>query len=191
MNKIKAFEEVHKIYDKCQKCDLHLLPYKKVISNNNINGKIMLIGEAPGQTEQNVGIPFVGKSGGLLRFTLINNGFKASDLLITNTVACWPGIGNPKPSEKQIEKCFDRVLMLTMIIEPKVIIAVGKIAYETILKYFDNDLDYITFQNMEGDIIKIKLYKIYHPSYILRDNSKKNDWIEKIKKIYKEVNHEI
>jgi len=111
-------------------------------------GKIMFIGEAPGETEDRLGIPFIGKSGKLLRTAV------GEDNYFTNTVKCRPP-GNRKPLDDEIEACFPHLKDEIDNIKPKIIIFIGKTAYSLYdrLSKLYPDIHYEFF---------------YHPSYALR-----------------------
>lgn len=128
----------------------------------------ILIGEAPGAEEEKQGEPFVGKSGKLLRKT-IEETLKIDDYFMTNVIKVRPE-KNRTPTDKEIESWLPLLRLelevLEQIVDGIPIIAVGKVA-ERACKY-----------------LKIPYTYIYHPSYILRNPSKKEEWINQIKEAY-------
>jgi len=122
-------------------------------------GKIMFIGEAPGETEDRLGIPFIGKSGRLLRTAV------GEDNYFTNAVRCRPP-GNRKPLDDEIEACFPHLKNEIDNIKPKVIVFIGKTAYslhDRLSKLYP-EIHYAFF---------------YHPAYALRKGIAKQ-WIKEL-----------
>jgi len=111
-------------------------------------GKIMFIGEAPGENEDRLGIPFIGKSGKLLRSAV------GDDNYFTNAVKCRPP-NNRKPSDDEIEACFPHLKEEIDNIKPKAIIFIGKTAYSL-------------HDRLSKLYPEIHYEFFYHPSYALR-----------------------
>lgn len=139
-----------------------------VFNDGDINSKILFIGEAPGQEEDAQGIPFVGRSGKLLRFFLkeaeINNFY------ITNIVP-WRPPNNQTPNLDEINIMKPYIMRHIEIINPTFIITVGT----TALKTLGNNQ---TITSVQGTLIQYNnrfLFPIYHPSYALRVNIKKKE----------------
>jgi len=122
-------------------------------------GKIMFIGEAPGETEDKLGIPFVGRSGKLLR-TAVGDGH-----YFTNAVKCRPP-GNRKPLNDEIEACFPHLKGEIDNIKPEVIVFVGKTAY-----LLHNKLSSL-YPNIHYEFF-------YHPAYALRKGIARQ-WITEV-----------
>jgi|GEM_PF-2993124 len=122
-------------------------------------GKIMFIGEAPGETEDKLGIPFVGKSGKLLRTAV------GEDNYFTNAVKCRP-LGNRKPLDDEIEACFPHLKEEIDNIKPEVIVFIGKTAYSL-------------YDRLSKLYPEIRYEFFYHPSYALRRGIAKQ-WSEEI-----------
>lgn len=153
-----------------------------VIGDGNEGAKILLIGEAPGETEDEMGIPFCGRSGKLLEKALSTIKLTRKDnIYITNTVF-WRPENNRKPTKEELEFCFPFLKKIIQIINPQIIITAGGVATELMLdtnKTISNLIG--KFNDIEIDIFeqkkKIKVFPIYHPSYLLRSpSSKKTLW---------------
>lgn len=129
---------------------------------------IMLIAEAPGGQEDQQGIPFVGRSGEILDRLLQDCGLDRDQIYITNILKCHPP-GNRDPKEAEKEACFPYLKYETFLLNPKIIVCLGRVAAQRIISP-----DYkITRQH--GTWICRKhcaLTATYHPSAILRDPSK-------------------
>jgi DNA polymerase len=123
-----------------------------------LNSPILLVGEAPGDTEDAIGEPFLGPSGTLLNDMLVKAGYKEEDYLITNAILCTPFEDSTKtriraPENNELKNCSKRLAEFIDIISPRKIVAVGKKA-EMALK-----------------LLKLEHTPIVHPAFILRKGS--------------------
>ncbi len=160
-----------------------------VFSDGNKNSDIMLVGEAPGATEDQEGIPFCGRSGQLLRKILAAINLNEDHYYITNTVF-WRPPANRRPTKEEIDICRPFVEKHISFIDPKIIILVGSTAVEALLSLktsmaelrgekFEYTNQYINH--------KIDTFVIFHPAYLLRQPAqKKLMWhdIQKINEFY-------
>lgn len=112
-------------YDGCLRCPLRDRPSTR--PSGPANAAVMIIGEAPGQTEAKNGIPFVGPSGKLLRASLRSVGVDPDFVYITNTVACHPE-ENATPTAEAIACCHDRLVAEIEHVQPKKILLLGSTA---------------------------------------------------------------
>lgn len=128
--KRKKLLELYNEYKDCEKCLLHKVRVNFVFGKGNPDNRIMLIGEAPGSEEDIEGFPFVGKSGSDLFSALGSVGIKKTDVFTTNIIKCRP-TGNSDPSEEEIEACNELLYNQIKIIDPNIIILVGKIALDS------------------------------------------------------------
>jgi DNA polymerase len=128
------FEELKNKYNSCSKCPWLCKSRTKIVfGDGNPNSKILLIGEAPGASEDKEGIPFCGMSGQVLAQLLNSIGLSRNDIFITNTVLCRPK-DNRNPSKEEMENCSERLNELIAIMQPKVIVTIGNFATERIIK---------------------------------------------------------
>lgn len=154
--------------NKCQSCSLCQNRNKIVFSDGCSNAPIMFIGEAPGQNEDNTGIPFIGRAGQLLRKFMFEAGFKNDEFYITNTVKCRPP-ENRKPTKEEKSACACFLNAQIDLVKPKYIVPVGATALESFI--LDKKL---TITKARGQIFEIcdkKIIPIFHPSYLLRYHS--------------------
>ena len=159
-------------------CDLKKTAIKTVFADGNISANIMLIGEAPGASEDAKGIPFCGESG-----ILLDNIFKSihlsrnDNLYITNSVF-WRPPANRRPTNEEIEMCKPFLEKHIALIKPRLIVLVGSTAVSAILghhfKISDVRGQFSTYQNRYLSE-KIDLTAIFHPAYLLRQPSQKKD----------------
>ncbi len=144
-----------------------------VISRGNPNAKLLIIGEAPGPQENIKGKPFVGPAGQLLDKILQAGNFDPEqDVYITNSVFRMPpgedGKSFRKPNDTEIEYYRPYVLEIVRLINPLVILLTGNVACQSILKKTG-------ITSLRGQWTKIDshwLMPIYHPSYLLRNQSR-------------------
>jgi len=177
--------ELKQFYDQihtCQKCDLGKTRKHFVFGAGNPNADIMFIGEAPGRDEDEQGIPFVGRAGKLLDKMLAAIGLHRSDIFIANVLKCRPP-QNRDPLPDEILHCEPYLKKQLEIIQPKVLVALGRIAGQVLLKRTDS-LSVLRQEPLLYE--KTPLIVTYHPAALLRNPQwKQNAWIDlkKIKKI--------
>lgn len=144
--------------------------YQPVIGEGNPDARIVLVGEAPGEQEANSGRPFVGRAGKILDELLESIGMKRGQVYITNVVKDRPP-GNRDPSANEIELYAPFLMRQLAIIEPAVIVTLGRIATESLLQRFDladkgNKLGDLHGKPIDaeasfGDVV---LLPMYHPA---------------------------
>ena len=159
-------------YKNCPLCKLSQSRIQVVIGRGVVPAPLLITGEAPGEMEDLVGKPFVGRSGKLLDELLKDMGVKENEYYITNTVLCHPPKNrNPEPDE--IEVCRPRLIEHINIINPKVILAVGTFAAQTL----SNSKEKISQlrKNNELKYENIPLVCTFHPSFSLRAGGKYNN----------------
>ena len=165
--------------DKCQKCILGSTRKNIVFSDGNPNAKIMLIGEGPGADEDIQGIPFVGKAGQLMNKAFEGLGIKREDVYIANIVKCRPP-NNRDPEKDEIIACLDYLRNQVMLVKPKIIILLGRIALQNILG------EEYGITASRGKIIERKgiIYiPTWHPAALLRDETKKIEFWNDLKQV--------
>ena len=152
----------------CACCPLSQTRRMPVMGRGNHLADIMLIAEAPGEQEDQQGIPFVGRSGEILDRLLKDCGLSREEIYITNIIKCHPP-GNRDPEEEEKEACFPYLKYETFLLKPRIIVCLGRVAAQRIIAP-----DFrITRQH--GTWIYRKncaLTATYHPSAILRDPAK-------------------
>jgi len=157
------------------KCSLKKLATNTVFSDGDEQSDIMIIGEAPGNNEDLQGIPFCGDSGKLLNDMFESIGINREKLYISNMVF-WRPPGNRNPTKEEIAICLPFVEKHIYLKNPKILIFVGAVASQNMLnlsgsmtnsrgKFFEYKNQYIHQP--------IKAIPIFHPSYLMRQPSKK------------------
>tara|TARA_B100000427_G_C15508900_1_gene595258 strand:+ start:2040 stop:2726 length:687 start_codon:yes stop_codon:yes gene_type:complete len=169
-------------------CDLKNHANQLVFSDGNFRSKIMLVGEGPGQKEDETGKPFMGDAGKLLNKMLAAIDIKRESIYITNVVNYRPP-NNRKPTTAEINKYSKFLYEHISIINPKILIIMGGTAMEALI---GNNFKISKERGIWKDvIIKGKTYLsivTFHPAYLLRQpDQKKYSWID-LKEIKKKIN---
>jgi uracil-DNA glycosylase family 4 len=149
----------------CTACGLHKTRTQTVFGVGDENADWMLIGEAPGAEEDRLGDPFVGQAGRLL-----DNMLAAIDLdrrkhvYIANVLKCRPP-GNRNPEPEEVAKCTPHLLRQIELIQPKLILAMGRFAAQTLL---NTDASIASLRGKVHRYAGVPLIVTYHPAYLLR-----------------------
>ncbi len=174
-DKAETLADLEQAVRKFDNCSIKKTALNTVFADGKAGAEIMFIGEAPGANEDKEGIPFCGQSGKLLNNILLSIALKREDVYITNTVF-WRPPGNRRPTSDEIEMCRPFVEKHVALLNPKVIILVGSTAVESLLgsKVSMHQLR-DEFYEYNNSYLKqsIKTAVIFHPSYLLRQPSKK------------------
>jgi len=150
----------------CKKCPLYKTRTYPVIGQGNHQAKIILVGEAPGASEDKTGRPFCGPSGKILDDLLKSAGIKREDVYITNILKCRPP-ANRNPLKDEIEACTPYLEKQIKIIKPKVICTLGNFATGYILDRFGLADKVQGISKIHGKIFTARNFKIiplYHPA---------------------------
>ena len=181
LNKLKL--EINSIND----CSLQNNSKKIVLGDGNINSPIMLVGEAPGMEEDNLGLTFLGDVGDLLRKMLIAINIKKENIYSTYAVNFRPP-EDRKPTSTEIKRYSHFLQKQISIIKPKIIILMGSSAMES-LTGLNNKIS-MERGKWKEVIVKNTTYNIivtFNPSYLLRvPENKKHSW-EDLKKIKQKI----
>jgi DNA polymerase len=164
----------------CTRCKLHTLGRKQIVFGvGNPNADLMFVGEAPGADEDIQGEPFVGRAGQLLTKIIEAIGMKREDVYIANVIKCRPP-GNRNPEPDEVDQCEPFLFRQIDSIKPKVIVALGKFAAQSLLRTSD------PITRLRGREFKYRdaiLMPTYHPAYLLRTPSAKRDVWEDMKRV--------
>jgi uracil-DNA glycosylase family 4 len=183
-NRKKFLKGISQKISKCTRCDLHLNRKNTVPGEGNFNAKVMIIGQAPGKLEDELGRPFVGKSGQLLDEILIEIGIKRNNIFITSVNKCFPP-NNRAPKLSEIRSCMPYLNEQIRVIEPNIIILLGNVAVKGVLELNK------PLRDIKGKFISkngIIYFSTYHPAAVLRNMKIKADFKKDLEKIFsKEV----
>ncbi len=126
------FDELREVALACQRCALHEGRQHVVFGEGASDARLLCVGEAPGAVEDETGRPFVGRAGQLLDLMLMSVGLRRDEVYICNVLKCRPP-GNRNPQPEEIAACSPLLLQQIDLIDPKVIMAFGTFAAQTLL----------------------------------------------------------
>ena len=153
----------------CQRCDLAATRTNVVVSRGNPSASVLIIGEGPGQQEDEQGLPFVGKSGQLLEKILESVRFDTEkDVYICNIVKCRPP-ENRVPTATEVAACKGYLLEQIRLVDPKIILLTGATALKSLLGV-KQGISKVRGQWMEWE--GRLCMPIFHPAYLLRNQSR-------------------
>jgi uracil-DNA glycosylase family 4 len=174
-----GWEELQEKCRGCTGCALHETRTKVVFGVGNPEAEVMLVGEGPGENEDLQGEPFVGRAGKLLDNMLeIINLDRTKNVYITNMVKCRPP-KNRNPLNVEREACDGWLQNQFMIIKPKIIVCVGRIAAGLIKDDFKITQEHGKWFEKDG----IKYFAIFHPAALLRDPRRRPETFEDLKEL--------
>ncbi len=170
-SRANTMETLELMANNCLRCQLSKTRKNVVFGKGDHDSKILIVGEAPGKDEDLNGEPFVGRAGKLLTEILFSIKLKREDVYITNTVKCRPP-ENRNPTSDEINSCSSFLDEQINLISPSVIVILGKIAAERLMKTSE------PMSSLRGKIhfyktTRIPMLVFYHPAYLLRSPSEK------------------
>ncbi len=171
--------ELEKSALSCTRCRLSEGRTHVVFGEGNPKADLMFVGEAPGFDEDREGRPFVGQAGKLLTRMIEAMGLRREDVYIANCLKCRPP-QNRDPFLDEIGSCQPYLLRQIELIQPKVIVALGKFTAQTLL------ISELSISRLRGRFHAfrgMKLMPTYHPAYLLRNPQDKRLVWEDLKKV--------
>lgn len=161
-----AWQVLEKQVSTCTRCALHECRTQTVFGTGSRNADWMIIGEAPGADEDKQGEPFVGRAGQLLNEILFAAGYQRADVFIANILKCRPP-ANRDPSADEISSCQPYLQRQIELIQPKLILAVGRVAAHGLLET-TTQVGRLRGKAHSYGEHGIPLIVTYHPAYLLR-----------------------
>lgn len=150
----------------CTACGLHAGRKQAVFGVGDEHAEWLLVGEAPGAEEDRLGEPFVGQAGRLLDAMLAALDLKrGANVYIANVLKCRPP-GNRNPEPREVAQCTPYLLRQIALIEPRLIIAMGRFAAQTLLA---TDATIASLRGRVHRYAGVPLIVTYHPAYLLRN----------------------
>lgn len=150
----------------CTACELHRGRTQTVFGVGNRQASLLLVGEAPGAEEDRQGEPFVGRAGQLLNAMLAAIGLTRHEVYIANILKCRPP-NNRDPKPEEAELCANFLHQQIALIQPQLIVALGRIAAQRLLKT-DTPLGKLRGRLHPHPDTGTPLVVTYHPAYLLR-----------------------
>ena len=179
----KTWEELEESIKGCNKCKLCKTRQNIVFGTGNKQAKLMFIGEGPGADEDRLGEPFVGRAGKLMNLAFETLGIDRNQVYIANVVKCRPP-GNRNPEEDEAVACLDYLRNQVILVQPEIIVLLGSVALKNILgKEYGITAARGKWVEKKG----IKYMPTWHPAALLRDETKKIDFIKDLQKVVEEL----
>ena len=162
----KSWVELKQLVTGCTQCGLHKTRTQTVFGVGDPAADWMLIGEAPGAEEDRLGDPFVGQAGKLLDSMLAALDLnRTRKVYIANVLKCRPP-GNRNPEPDEVAKCSPHLLKQIELVQPKLILAMGRFAAQTLL---GTDASIASLRGKVYRYAGVPLVVTYHPAYLLRN----------------------
>jgi DNA polymerase len=174
-----SLEEIREEIGDCRRCKLCEARTHIVFGVGDPSADLMFVGEAPGADEDVQGIPFVGRAGQLLTRIIQAIDLQRDQVYITNIVKCRPPT-NRDPQPDEIATCQGFLFKQIEAIRPKIIVALGRYAAQTLLSTGD------PISRIRGKFFDYRgslLIPTFHPSYLLRNPSAKREVWEDMKAV--------
>ena len=179
MARLQTLEDIAAAVAGCRRCPLYATAINPVPGTGNPDADFMIVGEAPGANEDAQGVPFVGQAGQLLTKIIEAIGLGREQVYIANVIKCRPP-GNRNPEPDEVAACEPFLFRQIDVIQPKVIVPLGKFAAQCLL----GTTDPITrLRGKSFDYRGTILIPTFHPAYLLRNPSAKRDVWEDMKKV--------
>lgn len=173
MGSLASLADVAQSVASCTRCPLHATATHPVPGQGNPNAPLMIVGEAPGATEDEQGLAFVGAAGQLLTKILAAVDLKREDVFICNVLKHRPP-GNRNPMPDEVTACSPYLFRQFELIRPKAILALGTFAAQTLLQ------TKLAIGKLRGQVHRfhdVPLIVTYHPAALLRNPSwKRPTW---------------
>lgn len=167
-----SLDEIRAVMGDCRLCPLGETRKNIVFGSGNPHARVVLVGEAPGATEDEMGLPFVGRAGELLdRMLQEQAGVRREDIFIANVLKCRPP-GNRDPRPEEVEICSPYLREQIRSIWPDVIMTMGNPATRFILRT-DSGIT-----RLRGKVFRTGHFAVlptFHPAAVLRDPQKMHD----------------
>lgn len=178
---LSVLQQYEREIENCTKCPLHKTRTKFVFGIGNENADLLFVGEAPGKNEDLQGEPFVGRAGQLLNQMLNHIHLKREDVYIANILKSRPP-NNRDPLPKEVEACIPYLHRQIEIIKPKLLISLGRIAAQNLLKTKE---PLSRLRNKVWNYVDTPLIATYHPAAILRNMGMLDTALEDFRFIFK------
>jgi DNA polymerase len=164
----------------CTRCKLCNLGRRQVVFGvGSPKARLMFVGEAPGEDEDKQGEPFVGRAGQLLTKIIEAISLSREQVYIANVIKCRPP-GNRNPEPDEVATCEPFLFQQIGIIQPRVIVALGKFAAQSLLRTTD---PITRLRGREFQFRGATLIPTFHPAYLLRNPPAKREVWEDMKKV--------
>lgn len=167
----------------CAECSLSQTRNSVVFGDGSRTAEILMVGEGPGASEDEQGVPFVGRAGKLLDDMMAIIGLDRTNVYIANIVKCRPP-QNRDPLNVEQDACIGYLHRQIALLRPKILVCLGRIAA---MRFIDSKFRITKDHGRWYDINNIRTIAIYHPSALLRDPGKRPETFDDLKSIQREI----
>jgi DNA polymerase len=175
-----TLEALRDVIGDCTRCKLAGGRKTIVFGVGNPSAALMFVGEGPGEEEDIQGLPFVGRAGSLLTDIITKGmGLRREDVYIANVIKCRPP-EHRNPESDEVASCEPFLFRQVHVIKPRVIVALGTFAAQTLLRTND------PISRLRGKVFhygEARLIPTFHPAYLLRSPERKREVWEDMKKV--------
>jgi uracil-DNA glycosylase len=178
-----SLPQLEALVTQCRQCRLHRGRTHVVFGVGNPQAELMFVGEAPGRDEDLQGEPFVGRAGQLLTRIIEAIGLTRRDVYIANVIKCRPP-NNRNPQEEEIARCEPYLVHQIELIKPRLIVALGTFAAQTLLK---TNLPISQLRGRFHDYHGVRVMPTFHPAFLLRNPERKRAVWEDMQAVQREL----
>jgi uracil-DNA glycosylase len=177
-----TLEALHEVMVRCTRCDLSISRTQVVPGAGSPQAGLLIVGEAPGASEDREGIPFVGASGRLLNDMLDLAGIRRDQVFIANVVRCRPP-ENRSPRVGEIRACAGWLAEQIRLIEPRLVVVLGRFALQHFLP--DGKITQLqgTLQEIDYEGRSLGLFPVLHPAAVLRSPDRRPQYEEHFRRL--------
>lgn len=179
----ERWAELERACMNCRECDLCRTRKNVVFGVGDPEAEILLVGEGPGEREDELGIPFVGRAGQLLDDMLALIGLDREKVYIANIVKCRPP-GNRDPLNVEQDACMGYLERQMELISPKIIVCLGRVAA---MRLIDEKYRITRDHGLWYDRGGARITAIYHPAALLRDGRRLPETFDDLREIRREI----
>jgi len=181
--RVTTLEDVRNRLGECKRCPLYSGRRTIVFGEGNPEAKLLFVGEGPGEDEDRLGRPFVGRAGQLLTNIIRAMGLQRESVYIANIVKCRPP-GNRTPKPEEVSACTPFLISQIDAIRPRVICALGAVAARFFLQ---TEAPVSAIRGRFYSYRDIDLMVTYHPAYLLRNPAAKKHVWEDVQQIIPKI----
>ena len=178
-----TWEKLKQDCESCTACTLHQTRTNCVFGTGSTDADILFVGEAPGENEDQTGIPFVGRAGKLLDQFLFAVDIPRDKVYIANILKCRPPM-NRDPLPEEEDACIGYLREQVKLIQPKIIVCLGRISAMRLIR------PDFRITREHGQLVRkggVLMTAVYHPAALLRDASKKEDMLLDMERIKEQL----
>ena len=178
-----SWEALERACGACRGCALAETRTNVVFGDGARDAEILLVGEGPGQHEDEQGVPFVGPAGKMLDDMLEIIGLDRTKVYVANIVKCRPP-KNRDPLNVEQDACIGYLRNQVALIKPKIIVCLGRIAA---IKLIREDFKITREHGQWFEKAGVQMTALYHPSALLRDPRKRPESFEDLKALQAKI----